>query len=211
MAGDEAAVAPGGAPGALAAVPLLGPLAAALAAYLGRVGGLWRRFLPMLALFFLLSFINTVLDSLKDTLVMTARGGGAAVVPWLTVYAVLPSSVAFLVAYAVRSGAAGRPAAGAATHAACARARGASRGRRGHVRSLKLPRPVPSNAHPPPQHTQWASQRIGRAPLFTLIIGGFCAFFATFAAFLLPNADTLHLHSLADGLQQVRRECGCWR
>jgi AAA family ATP:ADP antiporter len=37
--------------------------------------GLWRSFLPMLSLFFCLSFVNTILDSLKDTLVITAHGG----------------------------------------------------------------------------------------------------------------------------------------
>eukprot|EP00955_Chlamydomonas_euryale_P070876 360878-Chlamydomonas_euryale.AAC.1 len=32
---------------------------------------------PQVLLFFLLSFVNTILDSLKDTLVITAAGGGA--------------------------------------------------------------------------------------------------------------------------------------
>lgn len=65
--------------------------------------GLWRSFLPMLSLFFCLSFINTILDSLKDTLVITAVGGGAFVIPYLTVYAVLPISVVFLFLYAKAS------------------------------------------------------------------------------------------------------------
>jgi hypothetical protein len=33
----------------------------------------------MVGLFFLLAFVNTILDSLKDTLVITATGGGAQV------------------------------------------------------------------------------------------------------------------------------------
>jgi hypothetical protein len=33
----------------------------------------------MVCLFFFLSFVNTILDSLKDTLVITASGGGAQV------------------------------------------------------------------------------------------------------------------------------------
>jgi hypothetical protein len=50
-----------GAPGplggaAVARVPLVGPAAATLVAYARRVGGMWRRFVPMLALFFCLSF-----------------------------------------------------------------------------------------------------------------------------------------------------------
>ena len=136
---------------AIASLPLLGPVAVSLAAYVARVGGMWRRFLPMLALFFCLSFTNTILDSLKDTLVITAAGGGASVVPFLTVYAVLPSSLLFLVAYA------------------------------------------------------WASQRMSRAALFNTIVLGFCTFFAAFGLFLMPNADALHLHELADHLQQARR------
>lgn len=64
---------------------------------------LWRQFLPMLSLFFCLSFINTILDSLKDTLVITAVGGGAFVIPYLTVYAVLPLSMVFLVAFSAAS------------------------------------------------------------------------------------------------------------
>jgi AAA family ATP:ADP antiporter len=38
-----------------------------------------ERFLPMVALFFLMAFVNTILDSLKDTLVITAVGGGPQV------------------------------------------------------------------------------------------------------------------------------------
>lgn len=64
---------------------------------------LWRQFLPMLSLFFCLSFINTILDSLKDTLVITAVGGGAFVIPYLTVYAVLPMSMVFLVLFSAAS------------------------------------------------------------------------------------------------------------
>lgn len=46
---------------------------------------MWQRFLPMAALFFLMAFVNTILDNLKDTLIFTlAVGGGAHVIPWLT-------------------------------------------------------------------------------------------------------------------------------
>jgi len=69
----------------------------------GRFTGLAGKFMPMVCLFFFLSFVNTILDSLKDTLVITASGGGAQVIPYLTVYAVLPSSVIFLVAYSFAS------------------------------------------------------------------------------------------------------------
>ncbi|EFN55123.1 hypothetical protein CHLNCDRAFT_134175 [Chlorella variabilis] len=53
----------------------------------------------MSLLFFLMAFVNTIIDSLKDSLVITAVGGGTEVIPYLTVYAVLPMSMLFLVAY----------------------------------------------------------------------------------------------------------------
>lgn len=66
---------------------------------LAKLDGMWGRFIPMSALFFLMAFVNTIIDSLKDSLVITAAGGGTEVLPYLSVYAVLPSSVLFLVAY----------------------------------------------------------------------------------------------------------------
>ncbi|KAL6780185.1 AAA3 [Auxenochlorella protothecoides x Auxenochlorella symbiontica] len=60
---------------------------------------LWRKFLPMATLFFLMAFVNTVMDTLKDTLVITAVGGGTQVIPFITVYGVLPASFAFLLAF----------------------------------------------------------------------------------------------------------------
>lgn len=44
-----------------------------------RFSQLTGKFMPMVGLFFLLAFVNTILDSLKDTLVITAVGGGAQV------------------------------------------------------------------------------------------------------------------------------------
>ena len=46
-----------------------------------------------------MSFNNTILDSLGNSLVITAEGGGTRVIPFLTVYAVWPASFLFLVAY----------------------------------------------------------------------------------------------------------------
>ncbi|PNW69913.1 hypothetical protein CHLRE_17g697950v5 [Chlamydomonas reinhardtii] len=68
-----------------------------------RFWALSGKFMPMVGLFFMLAFVNTILDSLKDTLVITAAGGGAQVIPYLTVYAVLPSSLVFLLAYSYAS------------------------------------------------------------------------------------------------------------
>ncbi|KAK9829542.1 hypothetical protein WJX72_006395 [[Myrmecia] bisecta] len=53
----------------------------------------------MVALFFFMAFINTIVDSLANSLVITAVGGGTEVLPFLTVYAVLPCSFIFLVLY----------------------------------------------------------------------------------------------------------------
>ncbi|KAG2483156.1 hypothetical protein HYH03_017948 [Edaphochlamys debaryana] len=78
-------------------------LASATASQASRFWSLSGRFMPMVGLFFLLAFVNTILDSLKDTLVITAAGGGAQVIPYLTVYAVLPSSLVFLVLYSYAS------------------------------------------------------------------------------------------------------------
>jgi ATP:ADP antiporter, AAA family len=46
-----------------------------------------------------MSFNNTILDSLANSLVITASGGGTQVIPFLTVYAVWPCSIIFLIAY----------------------------------------------------------------------------------------------------------------
>ena len=64
-----------------------------------KLDGLWGQVLPMTFLFFLMAFVNTIIDSLKDSLVITAVGGGTEVLPYLSVYGVLPCSVLFLVAY----------------------------------------------------------------------------------------------------------------
>ncbi|CAD7696846.1 unnamed protein product [Ostreobium quekettii] len=64
---------------------------------------LWGTFLPMCTLFFFMAFINTIMDSLKDTFVITAVGGGAQVIPYLTVYAVFPVSLLFVLAYTYAS------------------------------------------------------------------------------------------------------------
>lgn len=66
---------------------------------LSKLDGLWAQLIPMTSLFFMLAYVNTIIDSLKDSLVITAVGGGTEVLPYLSTYAVLPSSVLFLVLY----------------------------------------------------------------------------------------------------------------
>lgn len=80
-------------------LPVVGPLASGVYLEARNFVRLFGKFLPMVSLFFMLAFVNTILDSLKDTLVITSVGGGAQVIPYLTVYAVLPSSLLFLVLY----------------------------------------------------------------------------------------------------------------
>lgn len=52
-----------------------------------------RKLVPMFALFFLISFVYNVLRCMKVTLVVTAEGSGAEVIPFLKVWAVLPGAI----------------------------------------------------------------------------------------------------------------------
>lgn len=52
-----------------------------------------RKFLPMLCIFFLLSFDYNVLRCMKDTIVITAKGAGAEVIPFIKVWVMFPMSV----------------------------------------------------------------------------------------------------------------------
>ena len=53
----------------------------------------------MAIMFYWMALANGILDALKDTLVVTAFGG-AEQIPYLTVYAVLPTSLAFVAIFA---------------------------------------------------------------------------------------------------------------
>lgn len=52
-----------------------------------------KKLLPMFFLFFLISFVYNVLRCMKVTLVVTAAGSGAEVIPFLKVWAVLPGAL----------------------------------------------------------------------------------------------------------------------
>jgi AAA family ATP:ADP antiporter len=52
-----------------------------------------KKLIPMLLLFFLISFIYNVLRCMKVTLVVTQAGSGAEIIPFLKFYAVLPGAV----------------------------------------------------------------------------------------------------------------------
>ncbi|MBN2479280.1 MAG: NTP/NDP exchange transporter [Parachlamydiales bacterium] len=51
------------------------------------------KFVPILILFFLISFNYHILKILKDTLIITAKNSGAEVIPFLKVWAILPSAI----------------------------------------------------------------------------------------------------------------------
>lgn len=52
-----------------------------------------KKLFPMLALFFLISFIYNTLKCMKTTLVVSIPGSGAEVIPFLKVWAVLPGAI----------------------------------------------------------------------------------------------------------------------
>jgi len=58
-----------------------------------------KKLVPMLALFFLISFIYNILRCMKVTLVVTPEGSGAEVIPFLKVWAVLPGAVLITYVY----------------------------------------------------------------------------------------------------------------
>ncbi len=58
-----------------------------------------KKLLPMLALFFLITFVYNVLRCMKITLVVTSEGSGAEVIPFLKVWAVLPGAILLTYVY----------------------------------------------------------------------------------------------------------------
>ncbi len=58
-----------------------------------------KKLIPMLLIFFLLSFDYNILRCLKDTLVVTAKQSGAEVIPFIKVWVMFPLSVALAYIY----------------------------------------------------------------------------------------------------------------
>ena len=52
-----------------------------------------KRFLPMLAIFFLISFNYNLLRASKDALIVTAKNSGAEAIPFIKVWVILPMAV----------------------------------------------------------------------------------------------------------------------
>lgn len=59
-----------------------------------------KKVLPMLAMFFLIAFNYTILRNAKDTLLVTAPGSGAEVIPFIKLWVVLPMAILFMIIYA---------------------------------------------------------------------------------------------------------------
>ncbi len=59
-----------------------------------------KKLLPMLFMFFFISFVYSILRNTKDTFIVTAPGGGADLIPFLKVYGVIPMSVLYMLAFA---------------------------------------------------------------------------------------------------------------
>lgn len=58
-----------------------------------------KKLLPMFLLFFFINFNYTILRDTKDSLVVTAPGSGAEILPFLKVWGVLPLAVLFMIIY----------------------------------------------------------------------------------------------------------------
>lgn len=59
-----------------------------------------KKVLPMLFMFFFISFNYTVLRDTKDALVVTAPGSGAEAIPFIKVWLVVPAAIIFMIIYA---------------------------------------------------------------------------------------------------------------
>jgi len=57
------------------------------------------KLLPMFLMFFFISLVYSLLRNTKDTLIVTAPGGGAGLIPFLKVYGTIPGSILAMVAY----------------------------------------------------------------------------------------------------------------
>lgn len=59
-----------------------------------------KKLIPMLLIFFLISFDYNVLRTLKDSLLITAKGSGAEVIPFVKVWAMFPGAILMAILYA---------------------------------------------------------------------------------------------------------------
>lgn len=69
-----------------------------------------KKLLPMLFMFFFISFNYSVVRNIKDALIVTAPGSGAETIPYLKVWGVIPAAVIFMLIYAKLSNILSKPA-----------------------------------------------------------------------------------------------------
>lgn len=68
-----------------------------------------KKLLPMLFMFFFISFNYSVVRNIKDALIVTAPGSGAETIPYLKVWGVIPAAVIFMLIYAKLSNILSKP------------------------------------------------------------------------------------------------------
>lgn len=68
-----------------------------------------KKLLPMLFMFFFISFNYSVVRNIKDALIVTAPGSGAEAIPYLKVWGVIPAAVIFMIIFAKLSNILSKP------------------------------------------------------------------------------------------------------
>lgn len=68
-----------------------------------------KKLLPMLGLFFFISFNYTIVRNIKDSLIVHAPGSGAETFPMLKLFGVIPAAVIFMLVYAKLSNMLSKP------------------------------------------------------------------------------------------------------
>ncbi len=58
-----------------------------------------KKMIPMLSMFFFISFVYTILRDTKDTLIMTAPGSGAEAIPFLKLWCVVPAAIIIMLIF----------------------------------------------------------------------------------------------------------------
>ena len=68
-----------------------------------------KKLLPMLFMFFFISFNYSVVRNIKDALIVTAPGSGAEAIPYLKLWGVIPAAVIFMLIFAKLSNILSKP------------------------------------------------------------------------------------------------------
>lgn len=68
-----------------------------------------KKIIPLLLMFLCISFNYTILRDLKDSIIVTAPGSGAEIIPFLKVWGVVPMAILFMLLYAKMSNKLSKP------------------------------------------------------------------------------------------------------